>query len=89
MIPTSASVPLAEPLTDTLTAQVPVDEAPKPKGSGAGCHSRPAADLSKKPARAFHPRLLAYLAFFATVFASLTAAATVASNDVPLLLGGF
>lgn len=31
----------------------------------------------------------AYVAFFATVFACLAAAATVASNDMPLLLGGF
>ncbi|MEO6320823.1 MAG: hypothetical protein ABIR56_09085, partial [Polaromonas sp.] len=31
----------------------------------------------------------AYVAFFATVFACVAAAATVASNDMPLLLGGF
>lgn len=35
-----------------------------------------------------HPRLAPYLAFLAAVFVSLVAAATVASHDVPLMLGG-
>ncbi|MDB5932407.1 MAG: hypothetical protein JWR60_4114 [Polaromonas sp.] len=36
-----------------------------------------------------HPRLAPFLAFLATVFACMAAAATVASNDLPLMLGGF
>lgn len=35
-----------------------------------------------------HPRLAPYLAFLAAVLVSLLAAATVASHDVPLMLGG-
>ncbi len=35
-----------------------------------------------------HPRLAPYLAFVAAVLVSLVAAATVASHDVPLMLGG-
>jgi len=36
-----------------------------------------------------HSRFAGYMAFGAAVFVSLMAAATVASHDVPLMLGGF
>ena len=39
--------------------------------------------------RFLHPRLIACSAFLATVFASMAAAASVAIQDVSLLLGGF
>ncbi|WP_029525302.1 hypothetical protein [Polaromonas glacialis] len=36
-----------------------------------------------------HSRFAGYMAFGAAVFVSMIAAATVASHDVPLMLGGF
>ena len=35
-----------------------------------------------------HSRLAAYCVFFCTLFASMAAAATVASGELPLILGG-
>jgi hypothetical protein len=36
-----------------------------------------------------HPRFAGHIAFGTAVFVSLMAAATIASHDVPLILGGF
>lgn len=47
----------------------------------------PGARRARQSGR-LHPRLASCLAFLAAVFVSLLAAATVASHDVPLMLGG-
>lgn len=60
--------------------------------AGAGFISRlkPARRASGVPTlRSLHSRRSAYAAFCATVFACVAAAATVASHDLPLMLGGF
>lgn len=48
-----------------------------------------AASVRARQSGKLHSRFAGYMAFGAAVFVSLMAAATVASHDVPLLLGGF
>lgn len=42
----------------------------------------------RKPRIVRRPRAAAYIAFFITVFASMAAAATLATHDIPLMLVG-
>lgn len=42
----------------------------------------------RKPRIVRRPRAAAYVAFFITVFASMAAAAALASYDLPLVVGG-
>jgi hypothetical protein len=53
---------------------------------GAGEPSRPAS--RHKPRSFRRPRAAAYIAFFITVFASMAAAAALATHDVPLMVVG-
>jgi len=64
--------------------------------SPSATKGRPAMNPNFQPvpaaapdARIPHSRQSAYAAFCATVFACVAAAAAVASNDLPLMLGGF
>jgi hypothetical protein len=43
---------------------------------------------SRKPQGFRRPRVAAYIAFFITVFASMAAAAALATHDVPLMVVG-
>lgn len=50
---------------------------------------RPSRRVSQhKPRIVRRPRAAAYIAFFITVFASMAAAATLATHDIPLMLLG-
>jgi hypothetical protein len=57
-------------------------------GEKTGSESLRAASRARQSGK-LPPWRTAYLAFFATVFACMTAAVTVVSQDVPLMLGGF
>lgn len=76
--------------TEHSSLSLPVD-AGRAEDKDA-CSGKPQA-LSSLVMRArqagrLHPRLAPYLAFAAAVLVCVVAAATVASHDVPLMLGG-
>jgi hypothetical protein len=55
----------------------------------AGSLCEPSAPVRRtRQSGKLHARLAPYLAFVAAVFGCLVAAATVASQDMPLMLGG-
>jgi hypothetical protein len=64
----------------SAAAPVPGDRAGKEMTSGAA--------FPVRLLRRLHSRWTAFLAFCVAVLASLAAAAAVASNDLPVLLGG-
>ena len=60
---------------------------------GASCGALPAGSSTNfsfaRQSGKLHSQLAAYLAFSATAFVCVIAAAMVASHDLPLMLGGF
>lgn len=87
-------------MNTNLTTVLPVEHSLPPDVSVDGIVQDKKSDSRKPHASSgcfrrnhqcgkVHPRLGSYLAFLAAVLVSMVAAATVASNDVPLMLGGF
>ena len=65
-----------------------LESTARPKvASASGVNSAFSATPQRLPKRSLS-RLPAYFVFFCAVFASMAAAATVASWDLPLMLGG-
>lgn len=85
--------PASDPkiLATTLPEQTSGEKAVTKGFTASGSNLRLSRKwVSNRPVtRTLHPRPAAYIAFFVTVFACMAAAATVASTDVPLFLGGF
>ena len=79
-----------------VSVSVPVGLAVERKKSleyeptrAARCKGRKIARFRVRQSGKLHSRLAGYMAFGAAVLVSVIAAATVASHDVPLMLGGF
>ncbi len=87
MNPNLAPDSTSEIISDSLSAQLSGNESSKPRDSESGFKNCSGSGYGT-PLRKFHPRLAACIAFFSTVFVSMAAAATVVSNDIPLMLGG-
>ena len=71
----------AEPQAPETDASHAPDVPAARSSAPSGCHSRQSGR--------FHPRLASYVAFLVAVFVCMVAAATVASQDIPLMLGGY
>lgn len=81
----AVSVPAGLPVNLAAERKTPVkDDAPAIKREG-----RSIARARARQSGKLHSRFAGYMAFGAAVFVSMIAAATVASHDVPLMLGGF
>lgn len=64
-------------------------ECKKPSVYGTPPNVQPTASLSACQSGKLHSQFAGYMAFGAAALVAMIAAATVASHDVPLMLGGF
>lgn len=89
-----AAVSAAEPScascsSMSMSTDMPGDGLLEGRETCAGRLCEPSAPVWRtRQSGKLHARLAPYLAFVAAVFGCLVAAATVASQDVPLMLGG-
>jgi hypothetical protein len=81
---------------DSVSAGLPVNPAVESKQfvedgpvQPARCEGGRIARFRARQSGKLHSRFAAYMAFGAAVVISMMAAVTVASHDVPLMLGGF
>ena len=65
-----------------------LESTTRPKIACAAGVNSASSSRHQRLAKRSHSRLAAYFVFFCAVFTSMAAAATVASWDLPLMLGG-
>ena len=82
----AVSVSAGPPAKQAFDYKKSVEDGPVP---AARCEGRRIARFRARQSGKLHSRFAAYMAFGAAVFISMIAAVTVASHDVPLMLGGF
>lgn len=82
----AVSVPVGPPVNLAVECKKPVEDGLAP---AAKCEGQRVARVRARQSGKLHTRFAGYMAFGAAVFVSMIAAATVASHDVPLMLGGF
>ena len=80
------SVTAGLPANMAVKCNKPVEDGPSPTTKREG---HKIARFRTRQSGKLHSRFAGYLAFGAAVCVSMIAAATVASHDVPLMLGGF
>ena len=80
------SVPAGLPVNTAVVCNKPVEDGPSPTTKREGPRI---ARFRTCQSGKMHSRFAGYLAFGAAVCVSMIAAATVASHDIPLMLGGF
>ena len=82
----SVSIPADLPANLAVERQQPVEDGPAPV---VKCEVRKISRFRLRQSGKLHSRFAGYMAFGAAVLVSMIAAVTVASHDVPLMLGGF
>ena len=80
------SITAGLPVNTAVECNKPVKDGPAPTTKREG---QRIARFRTRQSGKLHSRFAGYLAFGAAVCVSMIAAATVASHDVPLMLGGF